>query len=708
MELKEQVETPDLVVSETIAEQTFFPAPASAPTPEQPVNTRSWAATFAWLKQACKQYTVVVPLVVLAVLFCSFQIWIVWVGSVLLWSAAEAIYPKLPATLRMRILNAIPERWKKSRFVHEMIEGVGQVRPFILFSMYLIPPIGILWIAGHWFKSRFSAQSEEAKKATLAHCENIVFTENKRRKREEEESNFIHSPAFGVTCVLLFVCGLPAAMTLLLYQKLGVDAVFGFPSADPHFTTNFVKIGLYIYSVSWCLCLLFFRTWMTFPLNYAGSECTVELTPQMVKRRSNNWLTQAATLNQPWGGRYSMAWDEMRYLGYDAPHMVKMYPLPVGPFPATSIIYKLVNKFAQFYDGVVSRLSTSEYVYFTTAESRGEMGALFKMNLTDLDAEQRAQLFYAVRKYAPHVVIDPRVQDLVVGTSVMQAPRYTQMWFELLTDKMPRKRLGALASGDKLQSGSIEVRSRLKSGGQANVYVAEKDGAEVVLKEFILSHADAVGALVESAGEFETESTLLSELKHEHIVEMLDFFAEDRRLYIVLERIAGSSLREHVKTNGPLSEEQTIAVALQVSEVLEYLHSQSPSVVHRDIAPDNVMLSPDGSIKVIDFSLAAAKKSRRTTSTMGKHSYAPPEQLREQPCPQSDIYALGATMYFLLTGTDPRPITQSDVLAKRGDISPELAGIIKHATELDVENRYSDIKWLRLELQKLKESGVLV
>lgn len=84
---------------------------------------------------------------------------------------------------------------------------------------------------------------------------------------------------------------------------------------------------------------------------------------------------------------------------------------------------------------------------------------------------------------------------------------------------------------------------------------------------------------------------------------------------------------------------------------------------------------------------------------MGKHSYAPPEQFRGQPCPQSDIYALGATMYFLLTGEDPKPITSSDVAAKRSDISSQLDGIIKRATAFSLEDRYPAVEWLMLDLE---------
>ncbi len=649
-----------------------------------------------------------VPLSVVFVLLLCPKLLIVWLPLALIWSGIEAAYPRMPVSWRLRAQRAIPDKVRTSRIVQELREGIGQVRPFILISLYLFCiPFSLLWMLGYWIKGLLpSKHGEKGQSTALSTAETMTFVQNRRKYEEEAESNFFHSPAFGITCIAVFGCGLPAAITYLFYQMLGVDAILGFPSHDPQFQKIFVVIGLYIYSLSWCLSILFIRTWFTFPLNFSGDESRVEITQQRIRRYLHGWFSQVLTWNMPWSGRDSLLWEEVKFVGYSAPHEIKMYPLPETVFSADSIFYKAMNKGAQFIDGVAERMPTNESIYFCTVQEAGRTGSQIKVNLSDLDGDERARLFYAVKNWAPHAVLDQRVQDRMLGSSVMQAPRYTQMWFELLTDKMPRKRAGALKPNDQLRDGQLTVKERLSSGGQASVYVAQQaDGAEIVLKEFILSSADSVGALVESAGEFETESTLLSELKHERIVRMIDFFAEDRRLYLVLERAQGQSLREFIKKNGSFYEEQTIRIALQISEVLEYLHEQSPPVVHRDIAPDNVIFDAEhNEIKVIDFSLAAGKKTRKTTSTMGKHSYAPPEQLRELPCPQSDIYALGATMSFLLVGSDPKPITTVDIKSKRADVSDELARILRQATELEVERRYSHIKWMKLELEALLQT----
>lgn len=646
-----------------------------------------------------------VPLTVLSIFVLTLVVCppllLIWLPFVLIWTFAESLYPNLPAVWRKRADRFIPQQLKTAEWFEEFSAGMSQIRPFLLAALYIgFVPLALIWMGCHWIL-RLYGQGEAKLAQVDTNPNSIRFVQNRRTSIEESESNFFHSPAFALTCITVFGCGLPAALTYHLYQALGIDAILGFPSRDPKFTTVFAIIGLYIYSIGWCLSVLFLRAWFTFPLNFIGDEALLEINDQRVKRRVQSWFTQVLSGNTPWAGLDSITWSEVKYIGY-VPTAIKLYPLPTTTFSQNSPIYQILNKLAQFYDGVGQGASNRELIYLSTAQSETGFGSKLKIDLTDLAGDERARLFYALKKWAPDVVLDPRVRECMLGSTVMDAPRYTQMWFELLTDKMTRKRQGALAPDEKIRDGSLVIKKRISSGGQANIYLATAtDGTDIVLKEFILSASDSVGALLESAGEFETESTLLSELKHERIVSMLDFFAEDRRLYIVLELVKGSSLRDYVKSQGPLPQKTTIELAIQIAEVLEYLHEQTPHIVHRDISPDNVIYDEESQIKVIDFSLAASKKCRRTTSTMGKHSYVPPEQLRENPCPQSDIYALGATMYFLLTGVDPKPISCSDVSEEIGDVDEKLNDVIKRATALELSDRYSEAKWMRLELEAL-------
>src|SRR5581483_5192636 len=98
----------------------------------------------------------------------------------------------------------------------------------------------------------------------------------------------------------------------------------------------------------------------------------------------------------------------------------------------------------------------------------------------------------------------------------------------------------------------------------------------------------------------------------------------------------------------------------QMCEILAYLHGLEPPVVHRDFTPDNLMITDDGTLKLLDFNVAMSADNAATSSTaVGKHAYMAPEQFRGLPEPKSDIYSLGATLHFLLTGRDPEPISVS-------------------------------------------------
>lgn len=642
------------------------------------------------------------PLLVLLSMALVPKLVLLWIPLALVWTAVESLYKKMPPLQQQRLHQILPEHVRQSPLLAELSDGIAQARPFIIFPLYIFCiPIALVWMTFHWFKNVAGMNKEEAALPLQTDPEQLSFIQNRRNEDEESESNFFHSPAFAITSVALFGCGLPAFLTYALYQHMGIDALIGFPSANPQFGKVFVTIDLYIYSLAWCISVLFIRSWFTFPLNFVGDESRIQIDKQGVRRRLSCWFTQVLTLNSPWAGCDTLTWQEIKCIRV-AQHCTRLYPLPTTALDENAILYKILNRLALFIDGISARENFEEFLLFRT-ESYG--GNEIKIRLAELNGDERARLFYAIRKWAPDVAIDQTVQEKMIGSTVMQAPRYTQMWFELLTENLQRKRTGALAAGEKLQNGQLEIVNRLASGGQANVYLARKaDRREVVLKEFILSNSDAVGSLIESAGEFETESTLLSQLSHPRIVEMMEFFAEDRRLYLVLEKVPGESLRKRVKSSGcPLSELETVELSLQLCEVLSYLHGLEPPVVHRDIAPDNIMFDEEKGIKLLDFSLAAAKKAHRTTSTMGKHCYAPPEQFREQPCPQSDIYALGATMFFLLTGEDPKPITPSDLIARLPESSPHLAEIIKRATAFELADRYSEISWMMLELRSLHE-----
>jgi serine/threonine-protein kinase len=117
------------------------------------------------------------------------------------------------------------------------------------------------------------------------------------------------------------------------------------------------------------------------------------------------------------------------------------------------------------------------------------------------------------------------------------------------------------------------------------------------------------------------------------------------------------------------------------------MHDFDPPIIHRDLSPDNIMLSVLGEIKVVDFNVAMLGGSSGST-VVGKHAYIPPEQFRGRPGPASDIYALGGTLHFLLTGQDPAPLSVSHPRDINPGISVELDQVIARATQLNLNDRY--------------------
>ena len=186
---------------------------------------------------------------------------------------------------------------------------------------------------------------------------------------------------------------------------------------------------------------------------------------------------------------------------------------------------------------------------------------------------------------------------------------------------------------------------------------------------------------------FNREALLLSKLDHPNIAKVLDYFVENEHHYEVIEYIDGMDLRRFVKDRGPQPEEFILNWARQICEILIYLHTQAPPIVHRDLTPDNLVLSVNVGLVLIDFGAANAFIGTATGTMVGKQSYMPPEQLRGKSVPQSDIYALGCTLYFLLTGSDPMPLEIANPGEKTA-VSRDLNALIMKCTAQKVEDRF--------------------
>lgn len=318
-----------------------------------------------------------------------------------------------------------------------------------------------------------------------------------------------------------------------------------------------------------------------------------------------------------------------------------------------------------------------------------------------VDVSMLPAIYEMIAAKAAGVPRDPELQSMLGADRANSS--YTELWLKALTAPPERSRLVPLEEGTQLQSGEYTVREKIGAGGQGIAYTAMRRGHEeiVVLKEYVLPVGVNHSNKVDSLEKFQREAQILSQVNHDQIVKLLDFFFEDHRGYMVLEYVAGASLNSMVQKSGPMAEAQVLDLAKQMASVLSYLHTREPAIIHRDFTPDNIILTTSGKLKLIDFNVAQQKKTTATATVVGKHAYIAPDQFRGKVSPQSDIYSLGATLYFLLTGSDPKPISVLHPREKNSSISQELDAIVATCTALDPALRYPDANKLAEALDGL-------
>lgn len=196
---------------------------------------------------------------------------------------------------------------------------------------------------------------------------------------------------------------------------------------------------------------------------------------------------------------------------------------------------------------------------------------------------------------------------------------------------------------------------------------------------------------------FEREADVLKQLDHPQIPKYRDYFSIDDRILwfgLVQDYIPGSSLKDLLTQGRKFSENDVRKIATDVLSILVYLHELSPAVLHRDIKPSNLILSEDKRIYLVDFGAVQdrAINERATFTVIGTYGYAPMEQFGGRAVAASDLYALGATLIHLLTGTAPADLPQRKMRIQFNNlvsISPHLVSWIETLTEPDIEDRFS-------------------
>lgn len=250
---------------------------------------------------------------------------------------------------------------------------------------------------------------------------------------------------------------------------------------------------------------------------------------------------------------------------------------------------------------------------------------------------------------------------------------------------------------DTLIHNRYRVIDILGQGGMGSVYRAidENLGVAVALKENLFTTD-------EYARQFRLEAVILANLRHPNLPRVSDHFVlSDMGQYLIMDFIEGEDLRFRMERLGMLAEEDAVHIGAAMCDALAYLHTRKPPILHRDIKPGNVKISPDGHIYLVDFGLAKVYQSASQATTTGARAmtpgYSPPEQYgTARTDPRTDIYSLGATLYAALTGVIPEDglaramdNAQLTPLRKRNSkISRKLSAAIEKAMAVDPSDRF--------------------
>ena len=261
-----------------------------------------------------------------------------------------------------------------------------------------------------------------------------------------------------------------------------------------------------------------------------------------------------------------------------------------------------------------------------------------------------------------------------------------------------------------LLDGKYKILNKIGQGGMSIVYLAmnEKANKQWAVKEMRKEKNRNYEVMKQS---LITETNLLKELKHPYLPSIADIIENDDTIIIVMDYIEGRPLSDILLEEGTIEEDKVVDYAIQLCDVLDYLHSQNPPIIYRDLKPANIMLKPDGNITFIDFGTARKYNydSVSDTTCLGTIGYAAPEQFAGETLRQTDartdIYNLGATMYHLLTGVNPSEPPYELYPIRRWDerLSNGLEKIILRATRKDPEKRFNDCKEMSYALQHFRD-----
>lgn len=296
-----------------------------------------------------------------------------------------------------------------------------------------------------------------------------------------------------------------------------------------------------------------------------------------------------------------------------------------------------------------------------------------------------------IRKYAPHTRGIAQLNEIDRFLEYQQgnAARisYTQLWESACTAQFGLTSFTPLAPGVRVQE-TFAVKRQIAAGGFSAIYLIEDDEHnQFVLKESVLPPGMDETARAKATEHFQREAHILARIEHKQVARVFDHFVENGRSYLRMEYIEGISLRAHIRDGGAQDELLVTNWISQLAKILEYLHSMTPPVVHRDLTPDNIMIRPNGELALIDFGAANEFIGSATGTLIGKHAYMAPEQIQGCAEPASDIYSLGAVAYFCVCGRDPEPIRTASPLRDEAAVSEHFDRFVQACMNLSKEAR---------------------
>lgn len=254
-----------------------------------------------------------------------------------------------------------------------------------------------------------------------------------------------------------------------------------------------------------------------------------------------------------------------------------------------------------------------------------------------------------------------------------------------------------------------EILKEIGRGGMSTVYLAMDNrlNKQWAIKEISKVTNDKNSEVVVQS--LIIEANLMKRLDHPALPRIVDIIDDGDSILVVMDYIEGESLNNILDSSGAQPQEVVIEWAKQLCDVLRYLHSQTPPIIYRDMKPANVILKPEGTLKVIDFGIAREFKEHNITDTvsLGTKGYAAPEQFggKGQTDARTDIYCLGVTLYHLVTGQNPceppyeiYPIRQWNTALSSG-----FEAIIQKCTQMNPNDRYQSCDELMYALEHYNE-----